>query len=192
MSLLFAEMGYQVTGVDLSGAMIEVARRKAEESGLSIDMGMADAEYLPYGDESFDVIVNRHLLWTLLSPETALQDWHRVLKKGGRVLIIDGVWNDRSLMILIKRWISDGLIMIFEPGGTHHCPSFRSLLEQLPHGGGMSPEILETYLTHAGFSTISFRGLMRIRKIQKSRLPWYRRIALGNLYYFLTAFKNRI
>lgn len=96
-------MGYQVTGVDLSTAMMKKARMKAEESNLSLNLIQGDAECLPFQDEIFDIIVNRHLIWALISPEIALQEWHRVLKKGGKILIIDDVWNDRNIMTRVKR-----------------------------------------------------------------------------------------
>lgn len=91
MSLLCADMGHQVTGLDLSGEMLAQARKKAEVSRLTLELLTGDAEHLPFCDESFDVIINRHHLWTLPHPEIALKDWYRVLKPGERVLIIDGV-----------------------------------------------------------------------------------------------------
>ncbi|MCU0630384.1 MAG: class I SAM-dependent methyltransferase, partial [Methanoregulaceae archaeon] len=97
MGLLFAEMGHQVTGVDLSEAMIAKAREKADAQNLPIELRTGDAEHLPFSNGSFDVVVNRHLVWTLPHPEIALKEWNRVLKKGGVVLIIEGIWNDRSL-----------------------------------------------------------------------------------------------
>ena len=117
MGLLFAEMGHQVTGVDLSEAMMEKAREKSYAQNLSIELMTGDAEHLPFEDGSFDVVINRHLVWTLPHPEIALEEWHRVLKKGGVVLIIEGIWKDNSVSIRAKRIVSDGLAKIF--GHTH-------------------------------------------------------------------------
>lgn len=121
MSLLFAEMGDQVTGVDLSEGMMTKAREKAYAQNLSIEFRRGDAELLPFNDGLFDVVVSRHPLWTLPHPEIALKEWHRVLKAGGVVLIIEGVWMDRSFSIRAKRMVSDGLSRVFgnTPGGHY-------------------------------------------------------------------------
>jgi len=130
MGLLFAEMGHQVTGVDLSEGMMAKAREKAYVQKLSIELRRGDAEHLPFNDGSFNVVVNRHLLWTLPHPEIALKEWHRVLKKGGMVIIIDGVWKDKSFPIRAKRILSDGLARIF--GLTHGGHYDKKLREPAP------------------------------------------------------------
>ena len=68
MGLLFAEMGHQVTGVDLSEGMMTRAREKAFAQKLSVELIRGDVENLPFINESFDVVVNRHLVWTLPHP----------------------------------------------------------------------------------------------------------------------------
>ncbi len=49
---------------------------------LSIDFQTGDAEHLPFEANTFDVVVSRNLVWTLPAPETAMREWHRVLKPG--------------------------------------------------------------------------------------------------------------
>lgn len=189
MGLLFAEMGHQVTAVDLSEAMIAKAREKAELQKLSMDPMMADAEYLPFCDRSFDVVINRHLLWTLPHPDIALKEWHRILKSGGVVLIIEGVWNDRSFSIRAKRFLSDGLAKIF--GHTHGGHYDKSLRCQLPYDGGVPRETMESDLEQAGFTAPCFRDLMYIRDLQKPLQPWYLRFAPSKTYYLIAATKRK-
>jgi ubiquinone/menaquinone biosynthesis C-methylase UbiE len=169
MGLLFAEMGHQVTGVDLSEEMLTKAREKAHEQKLPIEFRSGDAEHLPFNEGSFDVIVNRHLLWTLPHPEIALREWHRVLKKGGVVLIIEGVWKDRSFPLRAKRMVSDGLAKIF--GHTHGGHYNKKLRSQLPYDGGVPHETLVFDLEKAGFTGICLRDLMYIRELQKMHQP---------------------
>ena len=119
MALLFVEMGHQVTGIDLSPEMLAKARKNAEERNLSLELHVGDAEHLSFEDNSFEVIVARHLLWTLPHPEIALRDWHRVLVPGGKLVVIDGVWNDGSLATRMKLRISMWLTRIFDPEKTH-------------------------------------------------------------------------
>jgi ubiquinone/menaquinone biosynthesis C-methylase UbiE len=192
MGLLFAEMGHRVTGVDLSNEMIARARTKAEESSLVVDLRSGDAEHLPFDDGSFDVIVTRHLLWTLPNPEIALKEWFRVLVSGGRLLVIDGVWNDNSVVTRVRMRISSGMARIFEPENTHPASYGQDLRNRLPLGGGVPEETMLAYLGQAGFQNIQFRNLMYIRELQKSRLPWYRNLAQGKSYYVVTSRKPEV
>ena len=189
MSLLLSDLGYQVNGVDISRVMLKKARMNAEESNFLIPLIQGDAENLPFHNEQFDVIINRHLIWTLTSPKIALQDWYRVFKKGGRIIVIDDVWNDGRFSTLVKRWISNRLVRIFEPEDAHHHLYLKNIINHLPHDGGVPPERIQKCLENVGFSDISFRNLTYIRTFQTYRIPWYRRISLGNRYYILTAFK---
>ncbi len=187
MGLLFAEMGHQVTGLDLSEAMMAKAREKAFIHNLSIDLIAGDAEHLPFSDGSFDVVINRHLLWTLPHPDMALEEWHRILKKGGVALIIDGVWKDRSFLIRAKRLLSDGLARTF--GHTHGGHYDKELRRLLPYDGGVPEEAMVSEVEHAGFTGTCCRDIMYIQKMQKPQQPWFQRFAPGKTYYILAATK---
>ncbi|GAB6145628.1 class I SAM-dependent methyltransferase [Desulfocicer niacini] len=94
LAFYLAQAGFEVTGIDISPGMIERARRQADKMRLCIDFQTGDAENLPFGDDAFDVVVTRNLMWTLPDPETAIQEWYRVLKPGGRIIISDGYWRN--------------------------------------------------------------------------------------------------
>jgi ubiquinone/menaquinone biosynthesis C-methylase UbiE len=83
LSIMLAEIGYSVVGVDLSEEMIKNARKKMDARGLKVRLEVGDAEALPFEDASFDGVVNRAVLWTLPNPKKALAEWKRVLKPGG-------------------------------------------------------------------------------------------------------------
>jgi len=85
-ALILAEMGHRVTGIDWSTTMLAQAEAKAREDGLRITLRQGDAESLPFPEGSFDAVVARHLLWTLVEPRQALAEWYRVLKPHGRVI----------------------------------------------------------------------------------------------------------
>jgi ubiquinone/menaquinone biosynthesis C-methylase UbiE len=95
LALLFAERGHRVTGSDLAPAMIERAREKAAAQGQTVTYLVDDAEALSAPDNAYDLIVSRHLFWTLPHPEQALREWLRVTRPGGRVAIVDGEWTRR-------------------------------------------------------------------------------------------------
>src|SRR5437763_16880587 len=94
LSLELAARGHRVTGIDLAPAMLDAARHKAAESGFGIRFQEGDAEQAPFPAGSFDLVISRHVLWTLPHPEAAIDDWIRVLRPGGRLVVIDGAQYD--------------------------------------------------------------------------------------------------
>jgi SAM-dependent methyltransferase len=89
-ALLLAALGHRVTGTDIAPDMLAQARSKAAARGLTASFLSGDAEALPFPDAGFDVVVSRHLLWTLPHPEQALAEWRRMLVPGGKMVVIDG------------------------------------------------------------------------------------------------------
>ncbi len=96
LSVLLATSGAEVVGVDLSLAMIERAERKARVAGLAVEFHVGDASRPDLPDGSFDVVLSRHLLWTLTDPVAALSRWARLLNPQGRLVLIEGRWFDPS------------------------------------------------------------------------------------------------
>ncbi|MFG3267504.1 class I SAM-dependent methyltransferase [Streptomyces bobili] len=94
LSLLAAERGHRVTGVDLSPAMIEQARTKL--AGRDAVFLVGDAAAPPVGEERFDTVLVRHVLWTLPDPGRALRLWRDLLRPGGRLVLVEGVWGTVS------------------------------------------------------------------------------------------------
>jgi len=89
LSLELASRSHRVTGVDFAPSMIAQARKKAAERQAAIRYEEADAEQLPFNAASFDIAVSRHLLWTLPHPQRAMDEWIRVLRPGGRLIVVD-------------------------------------------------------------------------------------------------------
>jgi SAM-dependent methyltransferase len=85
-SALFTEAGHEVHGVDLSPRMLEIARAKA-----AADFRLGDAADPPLAEAAYDVVFARHVLWTL--PPSALAKWVRLLRPGGRLLLVEGRWS---------------------------------------------------------------------------------------------------
>jgi ubiquinone/menaquinone biosynthesis C-methylase UbiE len=94
LSLELAARGHRVTGIDLAPAMLDLARRKSAEAGFEIRFQEGDAEEVPFPGTSFDLVISRHVLWTLPHPEAAIDDWIRVLRPGGRLVVIEGAQYD--------------------------------------------------------------------------------------------------
>lgn len=90
-SLPFYRADVQVTGVELSPAMLENARALAIQLGREVDLREGDAAALPFGDESFDTVVCALALCTIPDPSRALAEMRRVLVPGGRLLLLDHI-----------------------------------------------------------------------------------------------------
>jgi SAM-dependent methyltransferase len=137
LSLLLAKLGHRVTGIDLAEAMLAMARRKAAAHGLIADFRRADAEApdLTYG--SFDLIVERHVLWTLPHPASALDCWRRLLRPGGRLVLIEGHWV-----------------------GLQPRDEYAEIHDQLPLFGGRPEFEIVELIRSSGFSSVSTEPLM--------------------------------
>jgi ubiquinone/menaquinone biosynthesis C-methylase UbiE len=93
LALQLAAAGHRATGVDAAEEMLSIARTKAALAGVTVRFEPGDAERLPFAHDSFDLVVERHVIWTLPDPSAALADWRRVLRVDGRVLLIEGDWR---------------------------------------------------------------------------------------------------
>lgn len=89
-----AELGHTVTGVDMAPEMLALARQRMERAGLRVTLRLGDAERLDdEPDGAYDLVVERHVLWTLPNPASAVAAWQRVLRPGGRAALFEGCWE---------------------------------------------------------------------------------------------------
>ncbi|MGW1228092.1 methyltransferase domain-containing protein, partial [Streptomyces sp. NPDC002530] len=95
LALLVAGQGHRVTAVDRSPRMVERARAKLRGTGTEVLTG--DAAAPPVGTQRFDVVLARHVVWLLPDPEAVLRHWFGLLKPGGRLVLVEGVWNGVGL-----------------------------------------------------------------------------------------------
>jgi len=81
--------GHGVTGLDISHTFVEIARRGAAETGVRVEFEQGSASQMPFGADRFDFLICRAAFKNFGEPVRALQEMRRVLKPGGRGLIID-------------------------------------------------------------------------------------------------------
>lgn len=86
---LAARLGHRVTAIDLSLAMLEIAR--AGDARHTVRFVLGDAVTPDFAPASFDAIISRSVLWTLREPDRALGSWYELLAPGGRVIAIYGL-----------------------------------------------------------------------------------------------------
>ena len=91
-AILLCELGYDVTAIDLTPAMLEEAKKNAGALADHIAFLEMNAESLAFPEHSFDVLLSRNPTWNLPHPEVAYREWNRVLKPGGLLLNFDANW----------------------------------------------------------------------------------------------------
>lgn len=89
LALLAVEAGHRVVAVDLSPRMVERARAKL---GGAATVLAGDAGDPPVGDLRFDAVLVRHVIWTLSDPRAALARWVALLRRRGRLVLVEGQW----------------------------------------------------------------------------------------------------
>lgn len=108
--------GGKATGVDASEAMVDMARKLCS-TFPGIEFKQANAEKLPFSDHAFDVITSAQCLCFVPGVDAALAEMHRVLRPGGRVVILDSdwgslVWNcsNQALMDKMMSWFTGAYV----------------------------------------------------------------------------------
>ncbi|WP_431218515.1 class I SAM-dependent methyltransferase [Leifsonia xyli] len=107
-SLPYYRDDVSLVGVDLSPAMLAIARRRADELGRAVDLREGDAERLPFDGASFDTVVCALALCSIPRPDVAVAEMARVVVPGGSVVLVDHVRSDAAL-IFAGQWMLERL-----------------------------------------------------------------------------------
>jgi len=91
LNLLFYPTEATITGIDLSPAMLAIARQRATDLGMHVDLHTGDAQALSFEDATFDTVVCALSLCTIPDPAAAIGEMRRVLVPGGGLLLFDHV-----------------------------------------------------------------------------------------------------
>jgi len=189
--LLFAEMGHDVTGVDISECMLEKAAHNAENMGLYIDLHHGNAEDLPFNDCHFDLVVSKYLLWTSPCPEKAFMEWKRVLKPGSKIIAIDGDWFNPALTKRFKRYFSN-LMWQFPQGKRSSVfqKYYSPIRNQLPLYERINPHNISALFDRTGFKNTEVYPLTEVRQFEKDKLPFLQRIGRDYSIFLMTGQKT--
>jgi SAM-dependent methyltransferase len=103
----FARGGAEVTGVDISAAAIDLARANFAQLGLRGVFQVADAEHLPFPDDSFDLVYAHGVVQYTANPQRLVDECRRVLKPGGRAIF--QVYNRISWLNALSKLMKVGL-----------------------------------------------------------------------------------
>ena len=97
----------RVVGVDISAPMLEKARNRVKRLGLTNVEAIAvgDAERLDYPDASFDVVVAQYVVTSVPHPERALDEFARVVRPGGEIILTTRIGAETGLRGTIEKWL---------------------------------------------------------------------------------------
>jgi phosphatidylethanolamine/phosphatidyl-N-methylethanolamine N-methyltransferase len=98
----------RLVGVDISEPMLRKAQERVDEFGLSNVEALAvmDAEHLSFPDDSFDVVVAQYVITTVPNPEGTLDEFARVLKPGGEIVLVSRVGAEAGMRRAIEKWFA--------------------------------------------------------------------------------------
>jgi ubiquinone/menaquinone biosynthesis C-methylase UbiE len=89
-SIELAKLGtYRITGLDISATFVAMARESAAMEHVDVNFQLGDAAHMPFDDETFDFILCRAAFKNFTQPVNALSEMRRVLRVGGRAMVID-------------------------------------------------------------------------------------------------------
>jgi SAM-dependent methyltransferase len=125
LNLLQAGVVGEATCTDISPGMLATLAENAQRLGLQVKTARADAESLPFSDESFDLVLGHAVLHHLPNLRRAFAEFHRVLRPGGRIVFA----GEPSRL-------GDRIASVPKRGAHALAPAWRRLLRARPAGGG--------------------------------------------------------
>jgi phosphatidylethanolamine/phosphatidyl-N-methylethanolamine N-methyltransferase len=98
----------RITGVDLSVPMLHKAKARVREHRLTNIDGLAvmDAQHLGFGNSVFDVVVAQYVITAVPEPEATLDEFVRVLKPGGEIILVNHLGAETGPRASIERWVA--------------------------------------------------------------------------------------
>jgi SAM-dependent methyltransferase len=166
LNLLQAGVVREATCTDISPGMVATLAGNADRLGLTVRAARADAESLPFGGESFDLVLGHAVLHHLPDLARAFAELHRVLRPGGRIAFA----GEPSRF-------GDRLASVPKRGANALAPAWRAVLRaRRARGGGSSDDVLDegleacvdihafspgdlaAHARRAGFTDVSVRG----------------------------------
>jgi len=169
LSMLAAELGHEVTALDLSSGMLDRARDKAEARGLKSRMTfvVGPAAEPPAGP--FDAVMERHVLWTLPDPVFALGRWREVAV---RLVLFEGVWGSTSPSQRAREAAVEVVRRLLRVPDDHHAPYPEEILAELPLGRLPSPIPLIEAAHAAGWRAVRIQRLRDVEWAAELHRPW--------------------
>lgn len=96
----------EITGVDICSPMLEKARAKMASGRYPWVKAVhcMDAHRMDFPDASFDCVVAQFVITLVQNPEQVLSECHRVVRPGGRIILVNHLYSERGMMAAVERW----------------------------------------------------------------------------------------
>ncbi|HEY7659879.1 MAG TPA: methyltransferase domain-containing protein [Actinomycetota bacterium] len=169
LSLLAAEIGHEVTALDLSEEMLGRARVKAAERGLESRMRFVVGSAAEPPEGPFDVVMERHVLWTMLDPTAALERWRAI---ASRLVLFEGVWGQTDPLRRAMDRAADAVRALLRTPEDHHAPYPQDVLDALPLARLPSPVPLIEAVEAAGWRALRIKRLRDVEWAARMHEPW--------------------
>ena len=169
LSLLAAELGHEVTALDLSPGMLAQAEREAADRGLDARMRFVVGSVAEPPAGPFDVVIERHVLWTVPDPVAALRAWRNV---GRRLVLFEGVWGSTALRDRARTTLAAAVRKAIRTPPDHHAPYPNDVLPQLPLAAAPSPRPFVDAVHEAGWRRARIKRLRDVEWAAVQHEPW--------------------
>jgi phosphatidylethanolamine/phosphatidyl-N-methylethanolamine N-methyltransferase len=99
--------GTRIVGIDISEPMLEKARKRVAAQGLTNveAIEVMDAEHLTIPDAAFDVVVAQYVVTAIPNPERALDEFVRVVRPGGEIIVTTRIGAETGLRGTLEKWL---------------------------------------------------------------------------------------
>src|SRR5258706_8297277 len=96
----------EITGIDLSAPMLAKAREKMASGRYPFvkDVQLMDAHRMAFADATFDCVVAQFVITLVANPEQMLSECRRVVKPGGKIILVNHLYSERGIAAAIERW----------------------------------------------------------------------------------------
>jgi ubiquinone/menaquinone biosynthesis C-methylase UbiE len=112
--------GADIAGIDLTSGMLERAQQRAEQLDLEVDLWVGDVQDLNIPDNTFDTVVSTCVFCSVPDPVLGLQEVKRVLKPGGRLLMIEHVRSEQPLVGEVMDLVNPVVRSVMGPNINRH------------------------------------------------------------------------
>src|ERR1700724_1105544 len=96
----------EITGIDLCAPMLQKARARMASGRYPYvkDVQLMDAHAMTFADATFDCVVAQFVITLVANPEQVLSECHRVVKPGGRIVLVKHLYSERGVAAAVERW----------------------------------------------------------------------------------------